>query len=73
MKIKLLLLFAFLSLSCIAQFSKTHYIPPISCSNNLANDQYIYISTPSIENVNFKIIANGVTILSEKVKSDENK
>ena len=33
--------------------------PPVTCNTNLAGDQYIYISTPSITNVNFKIIENG--------------
>ncbi len=55
----LLLFFSFISLSCFSQFSKTHYIPPLTAQNNFAEDQYIYISTPSITNVNFKIIENG--------------
>lgn len=58
----LLFFFALLSINCFSQFSKTHYIPPLTCANNLAGDQYLYISTPSTANVKFKIIANGVTI-----------
>ena len=55
MKKTLLIFFSFLSMSCFAQFSKTHYIPPLTCVTNLAEDQYLYISTPSIVNVNFEI------------------
>ncbi len=41
-----------------AQLSKTHYIPPITTSNNgfaIAEEQYLYISTPSITPINIKI------------------
>jgi len=64
MKKILLIFFIFLSISCFAQFSKTHYIPPLTCTTNLAGDHYLYISTPSRTNVNLKIIANGTTIVS---------
>ena len=64
MKKTILLLFTFLSIGCFAQFSKTHYIPPVSCATNMAGDQYLYISTPSTTNVNFKIMANGGGIIS---------
>lgn len=50
-----------------AQFSKTHYIPPLSGTNNQGGsirEQFLYISTPSITPVNFKIIQlGGSTIL----------
>ena len=59
MKKTVLIFFIFLSISAFAQFSKTHYIPPLTAQNNLAEDQYIYISTPNLSNVNFKIIENG--------------
>lgn len=59
MKKKAFLFLVFLTINCFSQFSKTHYIPPVTCNTNLAGDQYIYISTPSITNVNFKIIENG--------------
>jgi len=51
--------------NCYSQFSKTHYIPPLSGSANInAEDQYLYISTPSISPINFKIIElGGSTIL----------
>lgn len=42
-----------------AQFSKTHYIPPLTShetENGLPLDQYLYISTPSATPVNLKII-----------------
>jgi gliding motility-associated-like protein len=71
-KIPLLFLF-FLSLNCIAQFSKTHYIPPItsnSASTTLPQDHYIYISTPSVSNINFKIIQIGGTTISGTVNKN---
>ena len=64
MKRILFLFFTFLSISCFAQFSKTHYIPPLTAQNNLAEDHYLYISTPSNKNVNFKIIEIGGNIIS---------
>ena len=54
----------FLSINCFAQFSKTHYIPPLTAQTNLAEDQYIYISTPSVTNVNFKIIEIGGNVIT---------
>ncbi|SDH75022.1 gliding motility-associated C-terminal domain-containing protein [Flavobacterium omnivorum] len=63
MKKTLLIFFIFLSISCFAQFSKTHYIPPLSGSNSVAaQDQYLYISTPSVIPVKVKINAIGVGI-----------
>ena len=66
MKIKLpyLLLFVLLvSLNCHSQFSKTHYIPPLSSGTILSGDQYLYISTPNTTPVNFRIIElGGITI-----------
>ena len=39
-----------------AQFSKTHYIPPLSGSANVgAEEQFLYISTPSITPISFTI------------------
>ena len=70
MKKTLLFFFALLSINCFSQFSKTHYIPPLTCANNLAGDQYLYISTPSTANVKFKIIANGVTIYDDIVSNN---
>ncbi|GIZ09844.1 T9SS type B sorting domain-containing protein [Flavobacterium sp. UMI-01] len=59
MKKQFLVLLLLLSIHAFAQFSKTHYIPPITCNNNLAFDHYFYISTPSTTNVNIKIIEIG--------------
>ena len=47
-----------------AQLSKVHYIPPIAAhgaanSNAFPRDQYIYISTPSTDNVNYTIAPMG--------------
>lgn len=56
------LLCLLLSQVCIAQLSKTHYIPPLtSAENGNANpeSQYIYISTPSENEVPFTIIPVG--------------
>lgn len=69
MKKTLLIFFTFLSISAFAQFSKTHYIPPITAQNNLVGDHYLYISTPSTTNVNFKIIENGGAVISGTVSN----
>ena len=58
-KIPLLFILLF-SLNCIGQFSKTHYIPPLTSNPTVApQDHYIYISTPSIQDVKFKIVLIG--------------
>lgn len=55
-----LLLLILITTAATAQFSKTHYIPPLSCSQNMVpEDQYLYISTPSTTPVNFRIINLG--------------
>ena len=62
MKMKLFhLLFVLLfSLNCFPQFSKTHYIPPLSGSSSvISEEQYLYISTPNVNPVNFRIIELG--------------
>jgi gliding motility-associated-like protein len=69
MKKKLLHFFTFISISCFAQFSKTHYIPPLISANGLVEDQYLYISTPNIKNVNFKIITIGGSVINATVNS----
>jgi gliding motility-associated-like protein len=66
-----LLFFLFATITVFGQFSKTHYIPPLSCSNNIgAGDQYLYISTPTTTNVNFIITSNGNTIASGTVSNN---
>jgi gliding motility-associated-like protein len=74
MKKTLLIFFIFLSISCFAQFSKTHYIPPLSGSNSVtAQEQYLYISTPSVTPVNVKINAIGVGITNVTVSQNSPK
>lgn len=70
MKKILILLFAFASINCFSQFSKTHYIPPISAQNGMVEDHYLYISTPSTSNVNFKIIEIGGAIITGVVSNN---
>ncbi|MBS7786239.1 T9SS type B sorting domain-containing protein [Flavobacterium sp. CYK-55] len=58
MKKLYLLILLFITVVSTAQFSKTHYIPPLSGSDNTsssAQEQYLYISTPSTAPVNFTI------------------
>ena len=69
MKKTLLALFVLLSVATFAQFSKTHYIPPITAQSNLVEEHYIYISTPSTKNVAFKIIENGGNIINGVVNN----
>lgn len=60
-----------LSYTVVAQFSKTHYIPPLSGSVNVgAEEQFMYISTPSITPINFKIIQLGGTNIIGTVSRD---
>ncbi|MFE3867924.1 T9SS type B sorting domain-containing protein [Flavobacterium sp. LS2P90] len=70
MKKTLLIFFIFLSINCFAQFSKTHYIPPLTANSNLVEDHYLYISTPSTKDVNFKIIAIGGTVINGVVSNN---
>src|SRR6188508_983792 len=69
MKKKIHLFFILLTINCFAQFSKTHYIPPLVSATGLVQDQYLYISTPSFANVNFKIILNGGNVINGTVSS----
>lgn len=71
MKKSLLLLVVLLSLNAFPQFSKTHYIPPLSSSSDVApEDQYLYISTPSLNPVSFRIINLGGGIEEGTVSRD---
>ena len=66
-----LFLFIFISINCFAQFSKTHYIPPLSGSNSVAaQEQYLYISTPSLTPVKVKINAIGIGITNVSVSQN---
>jgi hypothetical protein len=56
------LLLFLLPLLSIAQFSKTHYIPPLTSSTSVSpQEQYLYISTASTNPVKVKIIEIGGT------------
>jgi gliding motility-associated-like protein len=66
-----LILFIITSINCFAQFSKTHYIAPLSGSNSIvAQDHYLYISTPSITPVRVNINAIGVGITTVSVSQN---
>jgi len=70
MKKKLFFLFliAFFTSNCFSQFSKTHYIPPLSgASSVVSEDQYLYISTPNVNPINFRIIELGGNIINGTV------
>jgi len=70
---KITLLLLLVHFGCLAQFSKTHYIPPLSSTSNpsgVAEDQYIYVSTPSPNPVNFKVIALGGATINATVSRD---
>jgi hypothetical protein len=58
MKNIILLFFTFISINCFAQFSKTHYIPPLTAQNNLVGI-IICIFPHQVLPVNFRIIENG--------------
>ncbi len=58
----LLVLFLLISIQGFAQLSKTHYIPPLTSAefgNANPEDQYIYLSTPSITDIPYTIIPIG--------------
>jgi gliding motility-associated-like protein len=65
-KIPFYILFVLLfSFNCFSQFSKTHYIPPLSGASSVTSEeQFLYISTPNVNPVNFRIIElSGNTII----------
>ncbi len=71
-KIPLLFILLF-ALNCFSQFSKTHYIPPLTTSSSSGvtpQDHYIYISTPSITNINFKITPIGGATITGTVNKN---
>ncbi len=62
MKNSLLFIFItfLLSTHCYSQFSKTHYIPPLTNSTTQEpQGQYLYISCPSITPISFSILSIG--------------
>jgi gliding motility-associated-like protein len=71
-KLSIFLIFVFSTIS-FAQFSKTHYLPPLAGTANTggqSEEQYIYISTPSITPINYKIIRLGSTPIVGVVSRD---
>ena len=67
--IALLLLLS--TINCFSQFSKTHYIPPLS--NSPSQDplgQYMYISCPSVTPISFQIKEIGGATISGFVSRD---
>jgi gliding motility-associated-like protein len=71
MKHKLSLLLLLFTLNCFPQFSKTHYIPPVSNTeayNTL--EQVLLISCPSTSSVNYKIIQLGGSTITGTVSRD---
>lgn len=75
MKKKLLFLLYIIAFSvpnCFSQFSKTHYIPPLSGSSSVSSeDQFLYISAPSITPTNFRLIELGGNIIEGTVSRGE--
>ncbi|MGK4569058.1 hypothetical protein [Flavobacterium sp. 3HN19-14] len=68
--ISFLLLF-FFSANCLAQFSKTHYIPPVSNSDaQEPQGQFMYISCPSLTPINFTINQLGGATIQGSVSRD---
>ena len=70
-KIPLIFILLFAT-NCLAQLSKTHYIPPLTSNPDAAypEDHYIYISTPSVKDVKFKIIPIGGISISNSVSKN---
>lgn len=59
------------SICCFPQFSKTHYIPPISLSaDQPPQEQFLYISCPSLTPVAFRILEIGGNIIEGTVTRD---
>jgi gliding motility-associated-like protein len=59
------------SATCFSQFSKTHYIPPVSNSDaQIPEEQVMYISCPSLTPVNFVITQIGSTTITGTVSRD---
>ncbi|AWI26065.1 T9SS type B sorting domain-containing protein [Flavobacterium pallidum] len=71
MKKVLFFLCLLLAANCFSQFSKTHYIPPLSNSDaQEPQGQFMYISCPSLTPVNFRIIALGGEVVNGTVTRD---
>ncbi|PKP14644.1 MAG: hypothetical protein CVU07_13815, partial [Bacteroidetes bacterium HGW-Bacteroidetes-23] len=69
---KIAIFFLLFTLNCFAQFSKTHYIPPITgASIQPIQNQFIYISSPSLTPVNFTINSIGGNTVNGTVSRDQ--
>jgi len=65
------LLTILLSVNCFSQFSKTHYIPPLSHTDSVEPlNQYLYISSPSLIPINFQIQEIGGATINGTVSRD---
>ncbi len=70
-KTKLIFLFFLIYTASFSQFSKTHYIPPISNALGIEpQDQYLYVSCPSIKPVNIRVIQLGGTNINATASRD---
>ena len=61
--------------SLFSQISKVHYIPPVAYSGNgssIPGDQYIYLSTPSINDVNYTIQEIGGSVVRQDIINNSN-
>ncbi len=59
MKKSITSIFFLLSITVFSQFSKIHYLPPVShCDGQPIQDQYLYISCPSTAPINFTVKFN---------------
>nr|WP_315211039.1 T9SS type B sorting domain-containing protein [uncultured Flavobacterium sp.] len=73
MKKTLLLLITLFSINCFSQFSKTHYIPPLTSGTSTGvapQDHYLYISTPSILDVKVKVIEIGGSVFTRSINKN---
>ena len=79
-KILFLLLFLIISNNLFSQLSKIHYIPPLTheysiqgnFDSNAPEDQWFYISTPSIDEVPFTIKRSNGDLMYSGVVSNAN-
>ena len=71
MKKTAILLLLLSTITTFSQFSKIHYIPPLSNSDSQApQGQFMYISCPSLTPINFRIIQVGGTTINGTVSRD---
>ena len=70
----LLFLFVLFASSAFSQISKTHYIPALTSDSGNAQitEAFIYISTPSVDNVNYTIQEIGGAVVADDVINNTN-